>query len=85
MGLVNHAQGVAGKVVQQGGGRLSTLPVGDGAGIILDAGAVAHLGYHLQVVGGAGFQPLGLQQLALGLQHRHPFLQLTTDAVSGAF
>ena len=39
------------------------------AGVILHTVAIAHLAQHLQVVLGALLQPLGLQQLALAIEH----------------
>ena len=51
--------------------------------VVLDAGAHADLGQHLQVVGGPHPEPLGLEQLALGLEPGQPFLQLGLDPADG--
>ena len=68
VGLVDHHQEVVGEVVEQGVGRLARLPAVEWGGVVLDAVAVADLGHHLEVVLGAHAQPLGLEQLALGLE-----------------
>ena len=69
--LVDNKEEVLGEVVQQAEGALARLAPIEVAGIVLNARAVAQLAYHLQVVGGALVEPLGLIGLILGLQLRH--------------
>ena len=49
------------------------------AGVVFDAVAIAHLLEHLQVVGGALFEPLGLQQPALAVEQVEPVMQLAAN------
>ncbi len=67
--LVDDQEEVVGEVVEQGvRGGTGAAPV-DVAGVVLDTRAEPDLTHHLDVVGGAHPQPLGLEQLALRL-HR---------------
>ena len=65
VGLVHHQQPVLGEVIDQAFRRGPRLPASEMARIVLDAVAVTDLLEHLEVVGGALLQALGLQQLAL--------------------
>ena len=78
--LVDDEQEVLGEVVEQAvGGRAGRAAV-DVHRVVLDAGAGADLAHHLDVVGGAHPQPLGLEQLALLLEQRELLLELVLDA-----
>ena len=78
--LVDDQQEVLGEVVEQGERRLAVAAPVDVHRVVLDAVAVADLLDHLQVVLRAHPQPLGLEQLAVGLEPRQPLLQLGLDA-----
>ena len=84
MGLVDDQQEVVREEVQQGMGRGTGFAPVEVAGIVLHSGAGADLGEHLQVVGGAHGQPLGLQLLALLAQLAHTPVQLLLDGLQGA-
>ena len=77
--LVDEAQEPLGEVVQEGVGRVAGLAAVEIAGIILDAGAVADLPHHLDVVIGALGDALGLQVLALRREALHRVLQILLD------
>ena len=81
--LVHEQDEIVGEEVQQrhGGGAHRTL--GDDAGIVLDAGAVAQLRHHLHVVLRALAQTLGLHQLILPLQLGKALVQLLADLADG--
>ena len=81
--LVDEDDGVLGQVFEQGRRRLAGRAAGQIARIVLDAVAGAGRGQHLEIVGRALFEPLGLQQLALGVQRRQPLLQFDLDAGDG--
>ena len=49
------------------------------AGVVFDAVAIAHLLEHLQVVGGALLQPLGLQQAPFPVEQVKAVMQLTAN------
>ena len=72
-----------GKIVQQGHGRAARGAVGDDPGIILDAGAVAQLLHHLNVIVRPLPDALGLQQLVVGLEPGDPIVALGADALNG--
>ena len=79
MALIHHQQPVVGEVIDQAFRRRAGGATGQVAGVILNAVAVAHLLQHLQVVGGALFQPLGLQQPPLQIEQIQPFAELGAD------
>ena len=81
--LVDEQKKILGEVVQQGHGRGPGGPAGDDPAVILNAGAVAQLPHHLNVVQGALGDALGLQQLVVGLEEGHPFLHLPVDLLDG--
>ncbi len=83
MGLVDEHEEVLGEVVHQGHGGGAGGAAGDGPGVVLDAGAVAQLLHHLDVVHGALLDALGLHQHVLGLEPGHPLLQLPVDLLDG--
>ena len=58
--LIHHQQPVFREIVDQAFRRRARLSPGQMAGVVLHAIAVAHLLEHLEVVGGALLQPLGL-------------------------
>ena len=78
--LVDHAEEVVREVVEERVGGRSGRPPVDVPGVVLDAVAETHLAEHLEVVLGAHPQPLGLEELALGLQHPQPVRELRLDA-----
>ena len=67
--LVHKQQEVLGEVVQQRHGRGAHRAARDDPGIVLDAGAVAQLLHHLDVVEGPLADALGLQQLVVLLEY----------------
>ena len=82
--LVHEEDKVLREEVQQRHGRAAHGPLGDDAGIVLDAGAVAQRPHHLHVVAGALVDALRLDELAVVLEPLFPFRQLTLDLLSGA-
>ena len=79
MALIHEQQKVLGEKVQQRHGGRPGGPVGDDAGIILDAGAIAQLRHHLHVVFRPLADPLGLHQLAVVCKGLHLLLHLLAD------
>ena len=77
--FIDHQQPVLGEVINQAFGRRAGRPAGQVAGVVFNAVAIAHLLEHLEVVGGALFQPLGLQQPALAVEQVEPVMQLATN------
>ena len=63
--FVNDSEKVLGKIIQQCCWRASRGPSVDVAGVVFDSGTETDLLDHLNVVGSAHAQPLGLEQLAL--------------------
>ena len=78
--LVDDQQEVVREVVDEAAAGAAGRAAVDVPRVVLDAGAEADLAHHLDVVGGAHAQPLGLQQLALPLQLGQPLLELGLDA-----
>lgn len=64
-------------------GGLAGFAAGEGAGVVLDAGAVAELAELFHVVAGAGAEPLRLQQFPLLLKLRELLVELLLDFVHG--
>ena len=81
--LVHKQDKIIREEVQQRHGGGSCGPVGDDAGVVLDAGAVAQLRHHLHVVLRPLTDPLGLHQLPIVGEHLHLVLQLRTDLADG--
>lgn len=79
MALVDKEDEVLGEVVQQGVRRRAHRPPLDHPGVVLNAGAVAQLLHHLDVVHGALLDALGLDEFALPLEEGHPLLKLPID------
>lgn len=79
--LVDDEQEVVREVVEQGVGRGAGRAAVEVHRVVLHAGAGADLAEHLDVVGGAHAQPLGLQQLALLLQLGQALAQFLLDVV----
>ena len=77
--LVDEQHRVLGQIFEQRRRRLARHAAGEEAAVILDAGAGAGGGDHLQVEVGALLQPLRLQQLALADQLLQPLGQLEPD------
>ncbi len=66
--LIDESHEILGEIVQQAEGPLPFLAPVEVAGIVLDAGAIAHLLDHLEVVFHPLLQALGLQSPALRLE-----------------
>ena len=77
--LVHEQHEILREEVQQRHGRAAHRPLGDDAGIVLDAGAVTQRAHHLHVVAGALVDALRLHQLAVVLEPLLPLGQLTLD------
>ena len=85
MGLIHKQQEIPGKVVDQGKGGFPWLAAVQIAGIVLDPLAEPHLLHHLDVVVGALFNPLSLQQLVLRPEMSDSFLQIQPDLLHRPF
>ena len=83
MALIDEENEVLGEVIQQGVWGRAHRPPLDHPGVVLDAGAVAQLLHHLDVVHGALLDPLGLDELAFPLEKGHALLQLPIDLLDG--
>ena len=81
--LVHDQQPVGREVVEQRPRRAARRAAGQGAAVVLDAVAVAHLAQHLDVIVGALADALGFQQLALRLKEGHLLIQLFLDLLDG--
>ncbi len=84
VGLVDHAEVVLREEVEQRERRLARGPAVEVAAVVLDPGADAGLGQHLEVVLGADAQALGFEELALLLELLQPLPQLDLDGADGA-
>ena len=69
VGLVYEEQVVFGEVVHEGVGRAALVASAEVAGVVFDAGAVAGFAQHFDVVAGALFESLGLQQFARAVEY----------------
>ena len=83
MAFIHHQQPVLGEVINQTFRRRSRRAAGQMAGIIFDPVAIAHLFQHLQVIGGALFEALGLQQTALFVEQIEALTQFAADGLDG--
>jgi hypothetical protein len=81
--LIGEDEGVVGEVFEHGRRRLTGLPAGEVAGIVLDAVAAARGGQHLDVILHALFDALGLQQFPVLLEVRDGGFQLRLDLLDG--
>jgi len=77
--LVDEQQRVLGQVFEQRRRRLAGEAAGEEARIVLDPRAAPGRGDHLEVEIGALFEPLVLEQLALGFQLLQPVGQFEAD------
>ena len=77
--LVDEQQGIVGQIFEQGRRRLARQAAGEEARVILDAGAAAGGGDHLQVEIGPLLEPLQLEQPPFRLQLLQPLGQLVAD------
>ena len=84
MALVDDAQVVLGEEVEQRVGGLPRRPSVEMPAVVLDPGAHARLGQHLEIVLGAHAEALRLEQLALLLELLEPLAQLHLDGADGA-
>ena len=82
--LVDDQEEVLREVVEQCVGRGARGAAVDVHGVVLHARARADLAEHLQVVGGAHAQALGLQEPAVALQDGQTLGELALDALDGA-
>ena len=83
MRLVDHDEEVLGKVVEEGVRSRARRAVREVTRVILDAGAVAHLLHHFEVIVRALLQPLCLKEFALAFQYGEPFLKLRANVRHG--
>jgi hypothetical protein len=83
--LVDEQQSVVGKIFEQGRRRLARQAAGEEAAVILDTGAGAGGGYHLQVEIRALFEALVLKEFAFGLHLLEPLGQLVRIASIACF
>ncbi len=83
VGLVDDHEEVFGEVVEEGEGLLAGVAPVEVPGVVLDTRAHPHLAEHLQVVGGAHPQTLGLEELAARLQGGQAVLELVLDLGDG--
>ncbi len=81
--FVDDGQKALGEKVDQNPRALTGLAAAQVPGVVLDAGAVAHLLHHLQVVLGAGRKALRLHHAVGGAQLGQPCLQLLADRGGG--
>ena len=81
MAFIHHQQPVLGEVINQTFRRRSSRAAGQMAGIIFDTVAIAHLFQHLQVIGGALFEALGLQQTALFVEEIEALTQFAANGL----
>ncbi len=81
--LVDEQHEVLGEVVQKSVGRRTHRAALNHPGIVLNAGAVAQLLHHLNVVHGALLDALGLNELVLALEEGHPLLHLLINVLDG--
>ncbi len=68
MALVDNRQEILREVVEQAEWAHPGLASVEITAVILDAGAMAHLAYHLDIVGCARLQPVRLKGFTLGLE-----------------
>ena len=81
--LVDEQHKILGEIVQQGvGGRAHGAVLND-PGVVFDAGAVAQLLHHLNVVHGALLDALGLDELVFAFEEGHPLLHLLVNVLDG--
>ncbi len=83
VGLVDDGQEVLGEVIEERERRFAGRAAGQVAGVVLDAGAVAELAEHLEVVEGPLLDALGLDGLAEGLEAGDLSGELGLDAGHG--
>ena len=83
MALINEQHKILRKIIQQGVGGGTHRAALDHPGIVLNAGTVAQLLHHLNVVHGALLDALGLDELVFPLEEGHPLLHLFVDILDG--
>ena len=77
--LVNDAEHVLGKVVDERVGRLAGVPAVQVTRVVLDAGAVSHGLEHLEVISGALRETLSLEDHVVRLKFGHASFELFLD------
>ena len=85
MRLIHNQQKILGKIIYQRKRRLTGLTSSKMTRIVFDAGAVAHLLHHLQIVIRALLQTLCLQQPAMLIQLIKTLVQLLANIIHSAF
>ncbi len=82
MAFVDEQQRIVGEIFEQGRRRLAGQAPGQEAAVILDPGAAAGGGDHLQVEIGALLEPLRFEQAAFGLELLQPLGEFVTDRLA---
>ena len=85
MRFVDEEDEVLGKVVQQRERRLPRRAAVEVAGIVFDAGAVADLAQHFDVVARALFKALRFKQFSLGLEFVQTIVEVIFNVLDAAF
>ena len=83
MRLVDHDEKVLGKVIEEGVRCRARRAVREVTRVVLDAGAVAHLLHHFEVIVRALLQPLRFKEFALTLQYGETLLKLRANVRHG--
>ena len=83
MRLVDHDEEVLGEVIEEGVRCRARRAVREVTRVILDAGAVAHLLHHFEVIVRALLQPLRLKEFALALQYGETLRKLRANVRHG--
>jgi hypothetical protein len=81
--FVHEEEKVLGEIVKERGGGLADGASRDRRRIVLYAGAVAHLGEHLDVVLRPRLEPLGLKDLSLNAEALKLLVELLANALKG--
>ena len=79
VGLVDHDEEVLGEIIEECIWRIPCVPVRKVARVVLNAGAVAHLLHHLEVVVRTLFEPLRFEEFARALEFIQALRKLRTD------
>ena len=80
--FIDEQQRVVGQVFEQGRRRFAGHAPGQEARIVFDSRARAGGGHHFEVEVRALLQPLGFEQLALGVEFLQPLGQLELDRLA---
>ena len=85
MRLIHYQQKILRKIIYQRKRRLTGLTASQMARIVFDAGAIAHLLHHLEVIIRTLLKTLCLQQPAMLIQLIQALVQLLADIIHSAF